>query len=317
MGKVSGLAAGIFWALDTVVIGIALSQAVFYGTEEAVFLAPFVSTFLHDLSSCLWMLVYTSLKKGFVKVRRALGTRSGKFIILGALLGGPVGMTGYVSAVRFLGPSYTAAISALYPALGAFLSRIFLKEHLKKKQMAGFALSLSGMMLLGILTKGQQPEHFVLGFGCALLCVTGWALEVVICAWGMKDVNVDNEQALMIRQSTSALFYGVVVLNVLKGFRLVLSPEISGVLPVILIAAFFGTVSYLCYYNAIRNVGPSLAMTLNITYAAWALVFEFLLLRKFPQAENIFCGMLILAGAFLTAAGAADQRGHQRRQPAE
>ena len=38
MGKLKGLAAGIFWALDTVVIGIALRQAVFCNTKEAVFL---------------------------------------------------------------------------------------------------------------------------------------------------------------------------------------------------------------------------------------------------------------------------------------
>lgn len=303
MEKGKGLAAGIFWALDTVIIGIALRRSVFSDTEEAVFLAPFISTFLHDLCSCLWMLLYTAGKKGFGKVCRALRSRSGRFIVLGALFGGPVGMTGYVSAVRYLGPSYTAAISALYPAVGAFLAWVFLKEQMKKIQLAGLSLSLAGMVLLGLLAKGQRPENFVLGFGCVLLCVAGWALEVVICAYGMKDVGVDNEQALMIRQSTSALSYGIVILAVLRETSFVASAAAAGGMGIIGTAAFFGTASYLCYYAAIRRLGPSLAMTLNITYVAWAFVFEFLLLGKVPRAGDIFCGVLILTGAFVTANG--------------
>ncbi|MCI9430511.1 MAG: DMT family transporter [Lachnospiraceae bacterium] len=306
MGKLKGLAAGIFWALDTVVIGIALRQAVFCNTKEAVFLAPFISTFLHDFCSCIWMLLYTGIKKGFGRVLRALHTKSGRFIVLGALFGGPVGMTGYVSAVKFLGPSYTAAISALYPAFGSFLAWIFLKERMKRTQMIGFSLSLSGMVLLGLLTKGQKPENFVLGFGCVLLCVAGWALEVVICAYGMKDAKVNNEQALMIRQSTSAMSYGIVILIVLKEASFVISVAATEAIGIIGTAACFGTASYLCYYATIRRLGPSLAMTLNITYVAWAFIFEFLFLRKIPQAESIFCSSLILTGAFVTAYGATD-----------
>ena len=45
--------------------------------------------------------------------------------MLGALLGGPVGMTGYLLAIKYLGPAYTAIISSLYPALGALLSYLF------------------------------------------------------------------------------------------------------------------------------------------------------------------------------------------------
>ena len=116
---ISGLLAGILWGLDTVILGIALSMAPFLSTEQALALAPFVSTFLHDAASSIWMLLYTTVKKQHKKVIRALRTRSGKFIILGALLGGPIGMSGYVAAIHYIGPAYTAIISSLFPALGA------------------------------------------------------------------------------------------------------------------------------------------------------------------------------------------------------
>ncbi len=54
-----------------------------------------------------------------------LKTRSGRFVMLGALMGGPLGMTFYVLAVKYIGASYTAAISAIYPAVGAFLHLCF------------------------------------------------------------------------------------------------------------------------------------------------------------------------------------------------
>ena len=114
---ITGLMAGVFWAADTVILGIALTMAPFISTEEAVFLAPFVSTFLHDFCSALWMLLYTGIRKQFQGVRRALKTRSGKFILLGALLGGPVGMSGYVAAIHYMGAGYTSIVSSIFPAV--------------------------------------------------------------------------------------------------------------------------------------------------------------------------------------------------------
>ena len=44
----SGVIAGILWGLDTVILGVALNSTPFLSTEQAIALAPFVSTFLHD-----------------------------------------------------------------------------------------------------------------------------------------------------------------------------------------------------------------------------------------------------------------------------
>lgn len=302
MRTLTGLSAGIFWALDTVILRIALSGAVFSQDLRAIFLAPFVSAFLHDLSSCVWMLFYTAGKRQFGKVRHALSVRSGRFIVLGALFGGPVGMTGYVFAIRYLGASYTAMVSAMFPALGAFLSWIFLKERLKKVQLAGFGLSVLGMVLLGYFVRGGEPENFALGFACALLCVVGWAAEVVICAYGMKDPEVDNGQALMIRQAVSCLTQGIVILNAVRGWDLTCSVMGTRAFGSIALSAFFGTASYLCYYKTIRRMGPTRAMALNITYAVWAIPFELLMLKTVPTPENVICGGLILAGSLAAAA---------------
>lgn len=299
---ITGLAAGIFWALDTVILGIALAMTPFVSTEQAVFLAPFVSTFIHDFCSGIWMLLYMGIRRQYKNVIKALKTRSGKFIILGALFGGPVGMTGYVFAIKYLGPTYTAMISAMFPALGSFLSHIFLKENMTKVQMAGFFTSIAAMAVMGYAPQGGEITNLGLGFACALLCVIGWAVEVVICAYGMKDPDVNNEHALMIRQITSALFYGIVILNVVQGWKFTADVALTRASGIILISALFGTVSYLCYYKAINDLGPSKGMALNITYSAWSIPIAFLMLHTVPDVKSILCGIVILSGSLIAAA---------------
>ena len=199
------------------------------------------------------------------------------------------------------GATYTAMISAMFPALGSFLSHVFLKEKMKRYQMAGFLVSICAMALMGWTPGGSQVENLPLGILCALLCVCGWAVEVVICAYGMKDPNVNNEHALMIRQITSAVFYGLVIMNVIRGWNIAGEVLPTTATPVILASAFFGTASYLCYYKAIRDLGPSKGMALNITYSVWSIPAAFVLTGAVPDVRSVLFGLIILAGSLVAA----------------
>lgn len=299
-----GLLSGIFWALDTVILGIALAMTPFVSTEQAIFLAPFVSTFVHDFCSGIWMLIYMGIKKEYGKVIKALKTKSGKYIMLGAILGGPIGMSGYVAAIKFIGPAYTAIISALYPALGALLAYLFLKEKMSKIQLLGLGVSLLGVIGLSYVSDGgARPENLVVGLFCALLCVFGWAGEAVICAYGMKDPDVSDEQALQIRQITSAVFYGAIILPIIAGWGLTISIVPTRTAGIIVLAALFGTISYVMYYRAINKIGPAKAMAMNITYTAWAIVFALVLLKEMPSVKSIICGIIVICGSFVAANG--------------
>lgn len=300
---ITGLMAGVLWALDTVILGIALMMTPFVSTEQAIFLAPFVSTFLHDACSSIWMLIYMGIKKQYKNVIRALKTKSGKFIILGALLGGPIGMSGYVAAINYIGPAYTAIISALFPALGAFLSYIFLKEKMSIVQIIGLIASIGGIIILGYTPGGSKVSNYALGFACAILCCVGWASEAVICAYGLKDPDISDEQALQIRQLTSAIFYGVVILTVIRGWGFTLSLIPTSCMAIILLSALFGTASYVCYYRAIATIGASKSMALNITYSAWSIVFSIILLHTLPDLKSIICGVIIVFGSLVAANG--------------
>lgn len=294
-----GLLAGLLWGLDTVILGIALAMSPFVSTEQAIFMAPFISTFIHDLCSSLIMITFIGIKKQYGKILRALQTKSGKFIVIAAIVGGPIGMTGYVLSIKYIGAAYTAIISALFPAVGAFLSYIFLKEKMKIIQVIGLVVSICGVILLGYTPGDSKIYNVYIGISFALLCVFGWAAEAVIISYGLRDPEINDEQALQIRQLTSAIFYGIIILPVLKGWGITLDIITSKTAFVIFFSALFGTTSYLCYYKSIKKIGATKSMALNITYCAWAIVFGYFLLSESMSAKEILCAILIIGGSIV------------------
>lgn len=297
-----GLFSGILWGLDTVVLGIALSMSPYIGTAEAIAFAAIGSSFLHDAGCAIWLMIYMGAKRRLKDTLAALKTHSGKVVMLGALLGGPIGMTGYVIAINNIGAAYTAIISAFYPALGAFLSFVLLKEKMDKKQVAALVVALVGVMAMGYISAGDsEMGNATLGLIGAVLAVIGWGSEAVLCAWGMRDDAVDNETALQIRETTSALVYGIVVLPLFGAWDFTASATPSLATGVIALSALAGTASYLFYYKGISVIGAAKAMALNISYSAWAVVFGFVLQGTVPTPATVFFCVLILAGTVLAA----------------
>jgi drug/metabolite transporter (DMT)-like permease len=302
----AGIIAGMTWALETVVLGIALGMSPFCSTEQAIFLAPFVSTFLHDACSAIWATAYNASRGNLGNVLRAFRTKSGKWVSAAAIIGGPVGMTGYVLAVNYMGASIGAVASAIFPAIGSILAYIFLKEKMKWHQWLFLALTLLGVYGLSY-SPNLDIRNFWLGLVGALMCSFGWGIEAVVLAKCLTDPEVTDEYALQIRQTTSALTYGLVILPVLKGWGFtaqLFTGSTGWLLPVIAAAALFATVSYLFYYKAISQIGASKAMALNVTYSAWAIVFTALLLRDTSVLSplTILCAAVVLVCGIFAAA---------------
>lgn len=305
-----GILAGITWALETVVLGIALAMTPFVSTEQAVFLAPFVSTFLHDACSALWAAIYNGLRGNMSHVWKALCTKSGKFVVVASVIGGPVGMTGYVLAVSYMGASIGAVASAIFPAIGAVLAYFFLKEKMQWYRWIFLLITL-----LGVYGLSWSPElemsNFALGVAGALMCAFGWGIEAVILAKCLQDAEVKDEYALQIRQTTSALVYGIVILPVLKGWGFTAQLFTGGserLFLTIALAALFATVSYLFYYKAIAAIGASKAMALNVSYSAWAIVFSVLIFRdtSILTPVTIGCSAIVIVCGILAAADFRD-----------
>lgn len=297
-----GLFSGILWGLDTVVLGIALSMAPFIDTPEAIAFAAVASSFLHDAACAIWLAIYMGVRGRLKDTLAALKTRNGLVVIAGALLGGPIGMTGYVIAINNIGAAYTAIISAFYPALGAFLSYVLLKEKMSAKQIASLIVALFGVMAMGYISAGDsEMGNTTIGLVGAILAVIGWGSEAVLCAWGMKDDAVDNETALQIRETASALVYGIAVLPLFGAWGFTAHAIPNFATGIVALSALAGTASYLFYYKGISVIGAAKAMALNISYSAWAVAFGFILQGTVPTPATVFFCILILVGTILAA----------------
>lgn len=307
---ISGILAGITWAIETIVLGQALAMTPFVSNEQAIVLAPFVSTFLHDACSAIWATIYNAVKGNANNVIKAVKKKDGKWVILAACIGGPIGMTGYVLTVNYMGASIGAVASAIFPAIGAALAYFFLKE-----EMQWYRWILLFFTLLGVYGLSYSPEinvsNFWLGLIGTFMCAFGWGIEAVILAKCMKDPDIKDEYCLQIRQTTSALVNGIIILPLVNGWgftiNLIKTSEFN-LFIMIAIAALFATISYLFYYKAISDIGASKAMALNVTYSTWTIIFTVIFLKNTSVLTpmTILCATIVLVCGILAAADYKD-----------
>ena len=293
----TGILSGLFWALETVLIGQVMNMQ----GIRALLIAPFVCTFLHDTFSAAWMFFY-NLKKGQIKdVYQALHSKYGKFVSVAALIGGPVVMSGYMMTIHYLGSSIGAVVSAVFPVMGAVLAVIFLKEKMKWFQWIFLFLTILGVYGIHYSTDMLVMNAW-LGLTGAFFCSFGWGIEAVILAKCLKSDGMKKEFALQIRQMTSSFVYGLILLPFMKKFNLLHILWDGKLIFMIGLAALFATISYLFYYKSIYKVGAAKAMALNITYVAWSIVLTVFMFHDFQYVTPVMigCSILVFGCSILT-----------------
>lgn len=296
-----GLSGAVLWAFDTVILSIALSSTVFFSTPQAIALASFVSTFLHDAFSAIYMFIYNGFRKKLGKTWKLLRSKTGLFVCIAALIGAPLGMSGYVFSINQIGAAYAGAISAFYPAFGAFLAHVFLKERLKPYQWGGLVVCLVAIAAIGFTPDEAVPGDWFLDIAAALFTVFGWGAEAVIISYALRFGEADEECCLQIRESVSALTYMIIILPVLGGWGCAVDVVASDALPWIALAAFMGTSSFICYYTSIGKIGAPKSMGLNVSYSGWAVPISMVLVGTQPTPVGVVCTVLIIVGAIVAA----------------
>ena len=289
-GKRYGFFSGALWGLDTVVLAIALAMTPFLDFGQSAL----AGAVLHDVACALILLVYMGVRGRLTDTVKALRTRPGKSVIVAALLGGPIGMSGCLTAI----------ISTFYPALGTLLAFILLKERMAPRQIVALLVALGAIVATGWSATSEPIEggNAILGVIGALACVIGWGSEAVILTWGMRDEAVDNEVALQIRETTSAVVYLFIVAPIAGVFGFTLHSLAHLSAGVVALAGLAGTASYLFYYKALSAIGASRGMALNISYSAWAIIFALAFPpHTIPTLTQVICCIVILVGTVLAA----------------
>jgi len=278
--------------------------------------------FLHDFCAALWVGGFNTVKGKFREYGRSLSTTPGKMVCVAAILGGPIGMSGYLLGVTFAGAVYSLPITASYPALAAVLSAVLLKERNPLRVWIGVLACICGSLVIAWGDPGNAP-NFKLGIALATLACIGWATEGLISTYGMD--MLDPDVALGIREGFSALVLGLVVLpgiglyiasqeavfqgEVVSGWTLVLATFSNVGSPAVwlcIFGGFLGGFSYVAWYRALNTTGVARAMAFNVTYAFWGVIFGYIMSlvmgREAHITGNAWVGAVVISiGAILVS----------------
>lgn len=296
-GMFYGLGSGMLWGLDTTLNSLVLMSAPFILDDSRLISAALLLAFFHDFIAALIISTDLVVRRQLPDTLRAIKTKSAIFVTIAALFAGPLGMRSYIYAVETIGSGLTATISALYPAVATILGAIFLKDYLNRRGWLGLSLIVIAIIIIGY-TNVNLSQTILPGTLAALLCVFGWASESVITAYGMKE-DISPKQALFIRYWVSSLNY--LLMMVVEGdiFYSLVSVATSSSFGLLLLMAAVGTLSYLCYYSAINEIGPVKSTGLNVSYAIWTSIFAVVLLGESIEQRLFICGGLIILGSTL------------------
>jgi len=292
-GIIYALASGVFWGLDAVILAAILVWVVAKGTiaESAslFFLMPLIFAMLHDASCGIFMVFFCMVNGKIKEYIRTMRTKPGWVIVLAAIFGGPLAMSGYLLGISFGGP-YAVAITTCFPAVGAILGAIFLKEKIYPRVWFGIALVLVGSIIISWSPPedGQYP-YFYWGVALAVLSTIGWAIEGVLGTLGMD--LVDSDLALGIRELSSGVMYALFVIPVFW----VMFSQIMGD-GQILLATFgvgcVGAIAYLTYFKGLNRTGVARGQALHVNYGLWYILFSWLFGQTQPTV-NLWIGAVI------------------------
>ena len=294
----NALLSGIFWGADTSFMGYYFSM---YSIYFAVpLMLPIFITFIHDMVSALLInisiLITGRLKAVITDIKKA----KSKYIWLGSLLGGPIGMCSFILAIEYAGPAITAIISSIYPAVGLFFAYILLKEKRKPYQVVALFIAIAFIIALGFIDEGHTNRS-IIGIIFALVCACAWGSEAVLCSYGMKSGEISNLSAICIRQNLSMITYGTMMTLYFIFFQYGESIDFNSSLAYVGMAAIFGSTSYYCYYRALATIGVSRAMALNISYTAFSAIFSYLLFGIELTISQMLIGFCIVVSGLISA----------------
>ena len=303
-GVIAGLFSGITWALYTIINNLITKNIIFNSYIEKMFIPVLVIVFLHDFFSSIWLFFYLWRKKKIFELKKTIKSKNIFLIFLGALFGGPIGMSGYLLGIKYMGASYTASFSSTYLIVGTILSVIFLKEKINLKMIIAVLINMVGIFILNFqINEMDSNKISILGIFFLMLCIFGWALEGLIASYILKYKNTDIEPsiAIFIRQLTSTIFYSFLIIPYIGAYNLVFIVLKSNIVLYIALISVIGSLSFFLWYYSMSIIGVARGISLNVSYIIWTIIFEIILFNTKFQLNFIVASILFIVSVILIA----------------
>jgi drug/metabolite transporter (DMT)-like permease len=219
------------------------------------------------------------------------------------ILGGVLGTTCNVYALRILGVGRALPITNANPLFAIFLSFLFLGERIRPILIPGALLIIAGVYLISRprhdvkeTEEKLSPRQVVVGVAMAVGAALLWGLNAVIVAPGLEGINPIVANSVRV-PTVGLLSSGIAALRGEWDAARDLSRR------QVLIILFIGTIGYAgtstFYVAAVQSIGPSLAATISTTAPLFALPMSILLLGERPTRSMLVGTLLTIAGIIL------------------
>ena len=290
-----GILSGFLWGCNNYLYDVGVRAL---SMENAGLLLPLICTAVNDMSAAVFLLLVNGLRGTLCSIHKAFN-RSGAFLCLGALLGGPIGQLSYCIGIIWAGPAYALALSALYPVVGCILAHFFLHQRMNSRMRIGIALAVAGAIITGF-TPPEQGQMLLPGVLCAVFAAFCWGSEIVLAVRGMDDIGPDL--AITIRETISGVVLLIVTCTVFSGsvtFQLVSAePKALGTLAV---AGVIAGTSYFLWYAVNCVIGCACGMAANATYIIWGALLQWGLGHHEPSGQLIVGCIFVFVGVFMVS----------------
>lgn len=244
-----GVISGFLWGCNNYLYDVGARSV---SIEDAGILLPLACTAVNDVSAAVFLLVVNGLR-GVLHLIHTVYSRSGAFLCMGALLGGPLGQVSYCLGILWAGPTYALALSALYPVIGCILARVFLHQRMTVRMSVGIVLAVAGAIITGFSPTDFTAHLLLPGMLCALLAAFCWGSEIVLAVRGMADIEPDL--AITLREMVSGIILFTMTLVFFSGggaFQVIFAEPAA--FAALVTAGVVAGISYFLWYAVNRMI---------------------------------------------------------------
>jgi len=277
------LLSGLLYGFYTAFMTLGMSKGAWvgwYGAKSG--LSAFAVTYLlgalgaatNDTCSAVWAFGVAGIRGRVGDFFRCLKTKPGLVMVVAALIGGPIATTAYVIGLQKAG-SIVVPISALCPAFGAILGRVWFKQELNARMMLGIAICFVASLMIGSTSLGgDAPEGMFVGMIFGFFAAIAWGFEGCVCGYGVS--MIDSEVGITIRQVTSGLSNLIILIPVfgmMSGdadtLGMVVQSFTDSSLIWFVVSGLCAYLSFMFWYKGNSMCGAALGMSCNGTFSFW------------------------------------------------
>jgi len=296
----------LYWATGR---GVWVNWYALAASTSSLLMLGALGSAINDTISGIWCIIIAAFKGKLGDFFRVLNTKPGHIMMLCALFGGPIASTAYVVAFKMAG-SMVIPITALCPAIGAILGRLFFKQKLNLRMIIGIIICVIASCTIGLSAAGADGNAKFAGCLIALIAAFGWGFEGCVAGYGTS--LIDYEIGITIRQCTSGLtnliilvpLIGIISGNAGSSFTHIVQAVTSGPAMIIfVISGFFAVFAYSLWYKGNSMCGAALGMTCNGMYSFWGPFFTWIIVGLLVGWPNMGLAPISWVAAIVMAIG--------------